>query len=64
MTQRLMHEYVGKFQKMQGNKERLTGGTKQARQAYKHCTKWRKVCIKHTNTMEVYLTNDYTQSIL
>ena len=24
---------------------------------------WRKVCIKHTNTLEVYLTSGYTQSI-
>ena len=31
-------------------------------QAYQHCMGQRKVCIKHTNTTEMYLTNDYTQT--
>ena len=35
------------------------GGT---RQAYQHHTEWRKVCIKHTNTTEVYLTSGYIQT--
>ena len=29
------------------------GWHKQARQAYQHHTEWRKVCIKHTNTIGV-----------
>ena len=48
---------------MPRNKESQTGGTKKARQAYQHHTEQRKVCIKHTNTMEVYLTSGHTQSI-
>ena len=44
------------------SKKSQTGGTKQARQAYQHCTKWRKVCIKHTNTTKVYLTSGYIQT--
>ena len=38
-----MHEHIGKRAKMQKSKESQTGGTKQARQAYKHCTEERKV---------------------
>ena len=55
-----MHEYVGKHSKMHKSEESQIGGTKQERQAYKHCMEWRKVCIKHTNTTEVYLTSGYT----
>ena len=57
-----MHEHVGKCAKrMHRSKESQMGGTKQARLAYQHCTKRRKVCIKHTNTTKVYLTNGFTQ---
>ena len=42
-THRLMQEHVGKCAKMQRCKESKTGGTKQARQAYKHHTERRKV---------------------
>ena len=38
------------------------GDTKQARQAYQHRIEQRKVCIKHTNTLEVCLTSGYTQT--
>ena len=62
MTHRLMHEHVGKRAKMQRSKENQTGEAKQARQAYQHCTKWRKVCIKHTNTMEMHLTGGCIQT--
>jgi len=55
-----MHEHVGKHSKMHKSEESQTGGTKQERQAYKHHMEWRKVCIKHTNTTEVYLTSGYT----
>ena len=48
---------------MQRRKESQTGGTKQSRKAYQHHIERRKVFIEHTNTMEVYLTNGYTQSI-
>jgi len=48
---------------MQGSRESQKGGAKQVRQAYQHCTEWRKVYIKHTNATEVYLTSGYTQSI-
>ena len=64
MTYRLMHEHVGKRTKMQRSKESQTGGAKQVRQAYQHCTERRRVCIKHTNIAEVYLTSGYAQSIL
>ena len=62
MTHRLMHEHVGKRAKMQRSKENQTGEAKQARQAYQHRTKWRKVCIKHTNTMEMHLTGGCIQT--
>ena len=62
MTHRLMHEHVGKCAKMEKSEVSQTGGTKRARQAYQHCMEWRKGCIKHTNTMEVYLTSGYTQT--
>ena len=55
-----MHEHVGKRAKMRRIEESQTGGIKQARQAYQHYTEWRKVCIKHINTTEVYLTSGYT----
>ena len=61
MTHRLMHEHVGKHAKMQRSKESQTGGT---RQAYQHRTKRKRVCIKHTNTTGVFLTNGYIQLIL
>ena len=61
-THRVMHEHVGNRAKMQKSKESQTGGTKQARQAYQHRTEQRKVHIKHTNTMEVYLTGGYIQT--
>ena len=48
--------------KMRRSKESQTGGIKQARQAYQHCTEWRKVCIRHTNTTKVYLTSGYIQT--
>ena len=54
-----MHEHVGKLAKMHESKESQMGGAKQARQAYQHHTEQRKVCIKHTNTTEVYLTSGY-----
>ena len=60
---RLLHEHVGNHKKIQKINESQTGGTKQARQAYQHRMKQRKVCIKHTNTTRVYLTSGYTQSI-
>ena len=63
MKYKIMHEHVGKHAKMQKSKKSQTGGTKQARQAYKHHTKWRKVCIEHTNTKGMYLTSGDTQSI-
>ena len=59
-----MHKHVGKCAKMHKSEESKTGGTKQARQAYQHHTKQRKVCIKHTNTTEVHLTSDYIQTNL
>ena len=62
MTHRLMHKHVGRHAQMHKSKESQTCGTKQARQAYQHHTKWRKVCIMHTNTMEVYLTSGYIQT--
>ena len=62
MTHRLMHEHVGKCAKMQGSKESQICGIKQARQAYQHRTEWRKVCIKHTNTTEMYFTSGYIQT--
>ena len=55
-----MHEHVSKRAKMQRSKESQTGGTKQARQAYQHRTKGRKVRVKHTNTTGAYLTGGYT----
>ena len=61
---RRMHEHVAKrAKKKHRSKESQTGGTKQARQAYQRRAKRRKVCIKHTNTTGVYLTNGHTQSI-
>ena len=64
MTHRLMHEHVGKRAKrLHRSKKSQTGSTKQARQAYQHHTKQRKVCIKHTNTMELYLISGHTQLI-
>ena len=53
-THRLMHEHVGKRAKMQRSKESQMGGAKQARQAYQHRTKQRKVCIELINTPEVF----------
>ena len=46
-------------QRCKRRKESQTGGTKQARQAYQHRTEPRKVCIKCTNTTQVYLTSGY-----
>ena len=54
-----MYEHVDKRAKMQRSKERQTGGTKQTRQAYQHRMEQRKVYIRHTNTIVVYLTRGY-----
>ena len=59
--QGLMHEYVGKHAKMQRSKKSQTSGTKQERQALHHRMEWRKVCIKHTNIMEICLTSSHIQ---
>ena len=53
VTHSLMHEHVGKRVKIPRSKEIRTGDTRQVRQAYQHRTGWKKVYIKHTNTMEV-----------
>ena len=37
-------------------------GTKQTRQAFQCHTEWKKVCLKHTNTMKVYLTSGYIKT--
>ena len=60
MTHRLMHKHVGKCAKIQGRKGNQMGGATQAWQPYKHRTEQGKVCIKHTDTTDVYLTNNYT----
>jgi len=57
-----MHEHVGKHAKDAKMQRKPNGGTTQARQAYQHRTEQRKVCIKHTNTIEVCLTSGYTQT--
>ena len=62
MTHRLMHEQVGKCAKMYKSEESQTGGTKQARQAHQQHMEQRTVCIKHTNTTEVYLTGSYIKT--
>ena len=61
-THKLMHEHVGKRAKIQRSKKSKTGGTKQARQACQRRMERRKVCIKNTNTMEMYLTSGYIQT--
>jgi len=49
---------------MQRSKESQTGSVKQARHVYQHHTERKKVPIKHTNTMGVYLTNSHIQMSL
>ena len=58
----LMYEHVGKCAKTQRSKESQTDGIKQARQAYQHRTKWRKVCIEHTNITKMYLMSGHIQT--
>ena len=55
-----MHEHVGKRAKMQRRKESQMGG--QSKQG-KHIHTWsgERVCIKQTDTMEVYLTSGRIQ---
>ena len=57
-----MHEQVGKRAKMHKSEESQTCGTKQSRQAHQQRMEWRTVCIKHTNTTEVYLTSGYIKT--
>ena len=61
MAHRVMHEHIGKHAKMRRSEESQMNGTKQAKKAYQHCMDRIEVCIKHTNTIEVYLTSGYIQ---